>query len=59
MTTLSGAIRAGLSLAQALEILAKQSPSPIRVEFQHMVGQYSMGRTLQETLVEAKERLQS
>ena len=59
MTTLAGAIRAGLSLAQALEILAEQSPSPIRLEFQHMVGQYSMGKTLQETLLEAKQRLQS
>ena len=59
MTTLAGAIRAGLSLAQALEILAEQSPQPIRLEFQHMVGQYSMGKTLQETLLEAKQRLQS
>lgn len=59
MTTLSGAIRAGLSLAQSLEILAEQSPQPIRVEFQHMVSQYSMGQTLQETLTEAKERLRS
>lgn len=59
MTTLSGAIRAGLSIAQALEILAEQSPKPIKQEFQHMVGQYSMGNTLQETLLEAKDRLES
>jgi tight adherence protein B len=59
MTTLSSAIRAGLSIAQALEILAEQSPRPIKQEFQHMVGQYSMGNTLQETLLEAKERLKS
>lgn len=59
MTTLSGAIRAGLSLAQALEILAEQSPRPIKLEFQHMVGQYTMGKTLQETLNEAKTRLKS
>lgn len=59
MSTLSGAIRAGLSLAQSLEILADQSPRPIQVEFQHMVGQYKMGKTLQETLLEAKERLHS
>ena len=59
MSTLSGAIRAGLSLAQSLEILADQSPKPIQVEFQHMVGQYKMGKTLQETLTEAKERLHS
>lgn len=59
MTTLSGAIRAGLSIAQALEILAEQSPRPIKQEFQHMVGQYSMGNTLQDTLLEAKARLES
>ena len=59
MTTLSGAIRAGLSLAQAMEILAEQSPKPIKQEFQHVVGQYSMGKTLKETLVEAKQRLKS
>ena len=59
MTTLAGAIRAGLSLPQSLEILAEQSPRPIRQEFQQMVGQYAMGKTLQETLVEAKERLRS
>lgn len=59
MSTLSGAIRAGLSLAQSLEILADQSPQPIQIEFQHMIGQYKMGKTLQETLTEAKERLHS
>ena len=59
MTTLSSAIRAGLSLAQAMEILAEQSPRPIKLEFQHMVGQYAMGKTLQETLTEAKQRLKS
>ncbi|MEM9943845.1 MAG: type II secretion system F family protein [Planctomycetota bacterium] len=59
MTTLSNAIRAGLSIAQALDILAEQSPRPIKQEFQHMVGQYSMGNTLQDTLLEAKERLNS
>ncbi len=59
MTTLAGAIRAGLSLAQALEILADQSPQPIQKEFQHMMGQYAMGKTLQETLTEAKQRLRS
>lgn len=59
MTTLSSAIRAGLSLAQSLEILAEQSPRPIKLEFQHMVGQYAMGKTLQETLTEAKTRLKS
>lgn len=59
MSTLSGAIRAGLSLAQALEILAEQSPRPISLEFQHIVGQYAMGKTLEQTLTEAEKRLAS
>lgn len=59
MTTLAGAVRAGLSLAQALKILAQQSPQPIGSEFRQMVAQYSMGRTLEETLREAKRRLRS
>jgi tight adherence protein B len=59
MTTLSGAVRAGLSLAQALEILADQSPRPIRWEFQQIIGEYKMGKTLEQTLTEAKERLRS
>ena len=59
MTTLSGAIRAGLSLAQSLEILAEQSPKPISEEFQHIIGQYQMGKSLDQTLTEAKQRLES
>jgi tight adherence protein B len=59
MTTLSGAVRAGLSLAQSLEILADQSPRPIRWEFQQIVAEYKMGKTLEQTLIEAKARLRS
>jgi tight adherence protein B len=59
MVSLSSAIRAGLSLAQAMEILAKQSPPPICQEFQQIFGEYQMGKTLETCLVEAKSRLQS
>ncbi|REJ89747.1 MAG: hypothetical protein DWQ34_18555 [Planctomycetota bacterium] len=59
MVSLSSAIRAGLSLAQATEILAKQCPHPICQEFQQIYGEYRMGKTLETCLVEAKQRLQS
>lgn len=59
MVSLSSAIRAGLSLAQSMEILAKQSPAPICQEFQQIYGEYQMGKTLETCLVEAKARLQS
>jgi tight adherence protein B len=59
MVSLSSAIRAGLSLAQAMEILARQCPHPICQEFQQVYGEYQMGKTLEVCLVEAKQRLQS
>jgi len=59
MVTLAAAIRAGLSLAQSLEILASQCPQPINSEFRQIVAEYNLGKPLERTLVEAKERLQS
>lgn len=59
MVSLASAIKAGLSLAQALDILARQSPRPICQEFQQVVGEYQLGKTLERCLVEAKERLRS
>ena len=59
MVTLANAVRAGLSLAQSLEILASQCPRPINGEFRQIVAEYNMGKPLERTLVEAKERLRS
>lgn len=59
MVALSNAIKAGLSLAQALEILAQQSPKPIREEFQQMIGEYQLGKPLERCLAETKQRLES
>ena len=59
MVTFASAIRAGLSLAQALELLADECPKPIQQEFQQIVGQYKLGKPLERTLTEAKERLKS
>lgn len=59
MVALASAVRAGLSLAQALEILATQCPWPIRAEFRQIVGEYTMGKPMERTLVEAKQRLAS
>lgn len=59
MVSLASAIRAGLSLPQSLEILATQSPRPISQEFQQIVGEYQMGKTLEKCLDEARERLRS
>jgi tight adherence protein B len=59
MVTFSSAIKAGLSLAQAMDILAGQCPRPVSDEFRQIVGEYQMGKPLERTLTEAKERLKS
>ncbi len=59
MVMFASGIRAGLSLAQALELLAKESPHPIRQEFAQLVGEYKLGKPLERTLEEGKERLNS
>ena len=59
MVMLANAVRAGLSLAQSMEILAAQCPKPINAEFHQIVAEYNMGKPLERTLTEAKERLRS
>lgn len=59
MVSLSSAIRAGLSLPQALEVLATQCPRPIREEFQQIYGEYQLGKTMDVCLKEARDRLRS
>jgi len=59
MVTLANAVKAGLSLAQAMEILAAQCPRPINAEFRQIVAEYELGKPLEQTLLEAKERLRS
>ncbi len=59
MVMFSGAIRAGLSIPQALELLANDCPYPIRQEFAQLVGEYRLGRPLEKTLEDGKERLKS
>jgi len=59
MVSLSSAVKAGLSLAQALGVLADQSPKPIQAEFRRIVSEYEMGKPLDRTLEEARDRLKS
>ncbi len=59
MVSLASAIKAGLSLAQAMEILAQQTPHPICQEFQQIHGEYQLGKPMEECLLEAKHRLRS
>lgn len=59
MVTFSSAVKAGLSLAQCMELLADQSPRPIQNEFRQIVAEYNLGKPLERTLAEAKQRLNS
>lgn len=59
MVSLSSSIKAGLSLAQSLEILARQTPPPICQEFQQLHGEYQLGKPMDRCLEETKERLRS
>jgi tight adherence protein B len=59
MVALANAVRAGLSLVQSLEILAAQCPRPINAEFHQIVAEYKLGKPLERTLTEAKDRLKS
>lgn len=59
MVALSSGIRAGLALGQSLKILADQCPHPICQEFRQIVGEFTMGKPLEQCLVETRDRLQS
>ncbi len=59
MAAFSSAIKAGLSIAQAMELIAEQGPRPMCDEFRQIVGEYNLGKPLERTLNEAKARLRS
>jgi tight adherence protein B len=59
MVSFSNGVRAGLSIPQALDILAEQSPRPVRDEFRQITSEFNLGKPLEQTLVESKERLRS
>ena len=59
MVTFASGVKAGLSLAQSLELLADQSPKPMQNEFRQIVAEYHLGKPLDRTLTEAKQRLES
>jgi tight adherence protein B len=59
MVSFSNGVKAGLSLPQAMDILAQQSPRPVRDEFRQIVAEFNLGKPMEQTLVEAKERLRS
>jgi tight adherence protein B len=59
LTMASNAIRVGLSLPQALEIIEKEMPSPVSQEFQLVLKEHRMGKNLDDALDRMASRLPS
>jgi tight adherence protein B len=59
LTTLAGSLRAGRSLGQALEALAREIPAPMGRELRKIVAEIRLGRPMTEALDDAVERIGS
>ena len=59
LTTLAGSLRAGRSLGQALEALAREMPAPMGRELRKVVAEVRLGRPLNEALDDAVDRVGS
>lgn len=56
---LSNAIKAGYSLLQAMEMISRESPPPMGKEFARVVRETSLGVTVEDALVNMKDRVPS
>jgi Flp pilus assembly protein TadB len=54
---LANTARAGLSLAQGLQLAGREAPEPIRSELLRIVGDFSRGRSLAQAIGDVSERL--
>lgn len=59
LTGLSGSLRAGRSIGQAMEALSREVEDPVGRELRKVVAEVRLGRTLHETLQDAAERVGS
>jgi tight adherence protein B len=57
--TLASGVRAGLNLVQAMEMVSRDGPPPIRQEFRHMLQEYEYGVPLDEAMSKATARIGS
>ena len=57
--TLCSGVRAGLNLVQAMELISRDGPVPLRQEFQHMLREYEYGVPLDEAMDNAAGRIGS
>jgi tight adherence protein B len=59
LTTLSGSLRAGRSIGQAMEALSREAGDPMGRELRKVVAEVRLGRALHETLSDSAERVGS
>jgi tight adherence protein B len=59
LTMLSNGVKAGYSMVQAMEMVAKESPPPMGTEFGRLVREVSLGVTVEEAMNNLKERVPS
>lgn len=59
LTTLSGSLRAGRSVGQAMEAISREVGDPMGRELRKVVAEVRLGRTLHDTLTDAADRVGS
>ena len=57
--TLASGVRAGLNLVQAMGLVARDGPVPLRQEFAHLLREYEFGLPLEEAMDNAAARIGS
>jgi tight adherence protein B len=59
ITLMTGALRSGYSLLQSMELVAREGPSPVSIEFDRVVREVGLGLSPEEALANLVERMQS
>lgn len=59
ITLMSGSLRSGYSLLQAMELVAREAPQPVAAEFDRVVREVGLGLSPEEALANLIERMQS
>lgn len=59
VTLMSGSLKSGYSLLQAMELVAREAPQPVSAEFDRVVREVGLGLSPEEALANLVERMQS
>lgn len=59
LTALSHSLKAGLSLPQAVGLVARDLPVPVREEFAEIEREYEMGKPIEQAMDDARDRVRS